>query len=40
LADFAKAAHLIEICLLGKIAKRADARSRYDGAAMKVLNHP
>jgi hypothetical protein len=40
LADFANAAHLIEICLLGNIAKRANARSRCNGAAMKVLNHP
>ncbi len=39
-ADFAYAAHLTEICLLGNVAKRANARIRYDGAAMKVLNHP
>ena len=37
---FSYAAHLTEIMLLGVAALRANARLAYDGAAMRVTNHP
>jgi len=39
-APFAYAAPLTEICLLGNIAKRVDARIEWDAANMKVTNLP
>ncbi len=39
-ADFEYSALLTEICLLGNIAKRADARIEWDGPGMKVTNLP
>jgi predicted dehydrogenase len=37
-ADFSYAAPLTEICLLGNIAKRVDARIEWDAEALKVTN--
>lgn len=39
-ADFEYSALLTEICLLGNVAKRADARIEWDGPNMKVTNLP
>jgi len=39
-ADFEYSALLTEICLLGNLAKRVDARIEWDGPAMKVTNLP
>jgi predicted dehydrogenase len=39
-ADFEYSALLTEICLLGNIAKRVDARIEWDGPGMKVTNLP
>jgi len=39
-ADFGYSGPLTEICLLGNVAKRMDARIEWDGAAMKVTNLP
>jgi predicted dehydrogenase len=39
-ADFSYAAPLTEICLLGNIAKRVDARIEWDAEALKVTNLP
>ena len=39
-ADFEYSALLTEICLLGNVAKRVDARIEWDGPAMKVTNLP
>ena len=39
-SNFEYAAHLTEICLLGNVAKRADARVLWDGPNMKVTNLP
>ena len=37
-ADFAYAGPLTEVCLLGNVAKRVDARLQWDAAAMKITN--
>ncbi len=37
-AEFAYAGPLTEICLLGNVAKRVDARLQWDAAAMKITN--
>jgi predicted dehydrogenase len=39
-ADFEYSALLTEICLLGNVAKRVDARIEWDGPNMKVTNLP
>ena len=39
-APFAYAAPLTEICLLGNLAKRMDARLTWDAASMQVTNLP
>jgi predicted dehydrogenase len=39
-ADFEYSGLLTEICLLGNIAKRMDARIEWDGPGMKVTNLP
>ena len=39
-ADFEYSALLTEICLLGNVAKRVDARIEWDGPGMKVTNLP
>ena len=39
-ADFEYSGLLTEICLLGNIAKRVDARIEWDGPNMKVTNLP
>lgn len=39
-SNFEYAAHLTELCLLGNLAKRMDARLNWDGANMKVTNNP
>ena len=39
-APFEYSAPLTEICLLGNIAKRMDARIEWDAANMKVTNLP
>jgi len=39
-ADFAYSGPLTEICLLGNIAKRVDARILWDPAALKITNLP
>ena len=39
-ADFGYSGPLTEICLLGNIAKRVDARIEWDAANMKVTNLP
>ncbi len=39
-ADFEYSGLLTEICLLGNIAKRVDARIEWDGPNMKVINLP
>ncbi len=39
-ADFAYSGPLTEICLLGNIAKRVDARILWDPAALKISNLP
>jgi len=39
-ADFEYSALLTEICLLGNVAKRVDARIEWDGPAMQVTNLP
>jgi predicted dehydrogenase len=39
-AHFGYSGPLTEICLLGNVAKRMDARIEWDGAAMKVTNLP
>lgn len=39
-ADFAYSGPLAEICCLGNIAKRVDARIQWDASAMKVTNLP
>ncbi|MBN1509739.1 MAG: Gfo/Idh/MocA family oxidoreductase [Sedimentisphaerales bacterium] len=39
-ADFEYSALLTEICLLGNVAKRVDARIDWDGPNMKVTNLP
>ena len=39
-ADFAYSGPLTEICLLGNIAKRVDARIEWDAANLKVTNLP
>ena len=38
-SSFDYAAHLTEICLLGNLAKRMDARLDWDGPNMKVTNN-
>ena len=38
--DFAYSGPLTEICLLGNIAKRVDARILWDPAALKITNLP
>lgn len=37
-AEFAYAGPLTEVCLLGNVAKRVDARLQWDAAAMKITN--
>jgi predicted dehydrogenase len=39
-ADFEYSGLLTEICLLGNVAKRVDARIEWDGPSMKVTNLP
>ncbi|MCX5644002.1 MAG: hypothetical protein NTZ17_04855 [Phycisphaerae bacterium] len=39
-ADFEYSGLLTEICLLGNVAKRVDARIEWDGPNMKVTNLP
>jgi hypothetical protein len=39
-SNFEYAAHLNEICLLGNLAKRMDARLDWDGPNLKVTNLP
>jgi predicted dehydrogenase len=39
-ADFEYSGLLTEVCLLGNMAKRVDARIEWDGANMKVTNLP
>jgi predicted dehydrogenase len=39
-SNFAYGGHLTEICLLGNLAKRVDARILWDGPNMKVTNLP
>ena len=39
-ADFEYSGRLTEICLLGNVAKRMDARIEWDGPGMKVTNLP
>ena len=39
-SNFEYAGHLTEICLLGNLAKRVDARILWDGPNMKVTNLP
>lgn len=39
-ADFEYSGLLTEVCLLGNLAKRVDARIEWDGANMKVTNLP
>lgn len=39
-ADFSYAGPLTEVCLLGNIAKRMNAKLEWDSAAMKVTNVP
>ena len=39
-AHFGYSGPLTEICLLGNVAKRMDARIEWDGAAMRVMNLP
>jgi predicted dehydrogenase len=39
-AEFAYAGPLTEVCLLGNVAKRSDARLEWDAAAMKITNLP
>jgi len=39
-ADFEYSCLLTEVCLLGNVAKRVDARIEWDGANMKVTNLP
>jgi hypothetical protein len=39
-ADFAYSGPLTEICLLGNIAKRVDARICWDAANLKITNLP
>ncbi|HUU16623.1 MAG TPA: Gfo/Idh/MocA family oxidoreductase [Sedimentisphaerales bacterium] len=38
-ADFEYSGLLTEVCLLGNVAKRVDARIEWDGDNMKVTNH-
>ena len=39
-SHFGYAGPLTEICLLGNVAQRVDARIEWDGEAMKVTNLP
>jgi predicted dehydrogenase len=39
-SNFEYAGLLTEICLLGNLAKRVDEPLQWDGAALKVTNHP
>jgi hypothetical protein len=39
-AEFAYSGPLTEICLLGNIAKRVDARIEWDAANLKITNLP
>ena len=39
-ADFAYSGPLTEICLLGNVAKRMDARIEWDAENLKVTNLP
>ena len=39
-ADFSFSGPLTEICVLGNVAKRVDARIEWDAANMKVTNLP
>jgi len=39
-ADFEYSGPLTEVCLLGNVARRVDARIEWDGAGMKVTNLP
>ncbi len=39
-ADFAYSGPLTEMCLLGNVARRVDARIEWDAANMKVTNLP